>query len=120
MTLTDTATYHCWVFPSYDVCPSLSSTSFGPSKSCVCGSVKLSDLPNGSSWVTVNGWKGREPVIPDFVEDVLKANSSQCSCPLISFPVLCDPLRQTLASVSLSKQLAAMITRTAGVLLNDN
>ena len=24
LTLTDTATYHCWVFPSYDVCLSLS------------------------------------------------------------------------------------------------
>ena len=90
------------------------------SKSCVCGSVKLSDLPNDSSWVSVNRWKGQEPVIPDIVEDVLKANSFQCSHPLISFPVLCDPLRQTLVSISLSKQLTVMITRTAGVLLNED
>ena len=120
LTLTDTATYHCWVFPSYDVCLSLSSISFGQSKSCVCGSVKLSDLPNDSSWVSVSGWKGQEPVIPDIVEDVLKANSSQYSHPFISFPVLCDPLRQTLSSISLSKQLAVMITRTVGVLLNED
>ncbi len=78
ITLTDGALHHKWVFPPYEYCQGHADSSTGVatpdyalkfarlSKTCCCGSVKLSDVSaTGCEWTDLYSVLGGFSVIPD-------------------------------------------------------
>ena len=114
--LMDAFSYHCWMLPQ----EVFSDEQFpnDTDRSCMCGSVKLSNLPIGTSWKLIKGQSIVETIIPDNIHDFLTASQFKTqsgSDGVVSTflsPTLCDVLIPKVAAYQMVGDIASLMIRT--------